>query len=68
LALNSPEGRCGQCLFLEIDDDDLLNYCVVTMLGLYDRAVLRAVGEKREVTPVGPQLGLRPDQPGAAGD
>jgi hypothetical protein len=45
-------------LILEIDDD-LLNDGMVTMLGLDNRDVLGAVGEKREVTPVRPQLGLR---------
>ena len=38
------------------------------MLGFDNHDILGAVGEKREVTPVGPQLRLRADQPGASND
>jgi hypothetical protein len=37
--------------------DDLLDDRVVAMPGLDDRDVLGAVGDKREVPPVRPQLG-----------
>ena len=50
-------GEVHQRLVFEIGDD-LLNDGVITMLGLDDRDVLGAVGEKREVPPVGPQLVL----------
>ena len=62
-----PEGKCTKRLVFEIGDD-LLDDGVVTMLGLDDRDVLGAVGEKAEVPPVGPQLGLGADQPGASDD
>jgi hypothetical protein len=54
-----------QRLILELDDY-LFDDGMVTMFGLDQGDVFGAVGEKREVTPVGPQLGLRSDQPGAA--
>jgi hypothetical protein len=41
---------------------------VLAVLGLDERDVLVAVGEKAEVPPVGPQLGLRAEQAGAAHD
>jgi hypothetical protein len=37
----------------------MLDDVVVAVLGLDQRDVLVAVGEKAEVPPVGPQLGLR---------
>jgi hypothetical protein len=48
--------------------DDLLDDGVVAMLGLDHRQLVGAVGDKRKVAPVGPQLGLLADQAGAPGD
>ena len=59
LALNSPEGR-GQRLVLEVRDD-LLDDGVIAMLSLDHLDLFGAVGDEREVTPVGPQLRLRAD-------
>ena len=60
-------GEVRQRLVFEVGDD-LLDDGVVAMLGLDERDVLGAVGDEREVPPVGPQLGLRADQPGAPDD
>jgi hypothetical protein len=51
-------GEVRERLVFEIADD-LLDDGVVAVLGLDARDVLVAVGEKAEVPPVGPQLGLR---------
>ena len=56
-----------QCLVFEIGDH-LLNDGVVAMLCLDERQLLGAVGEEREVAPVGPQLGLAAEQAGAPDD
>jgi len=56
-----------QCLVLEVCDD-LLDDGVIAVLGLNDRDLISAVGDEREVPPVGPQLGLRPEQAGAPDD
>ena len=48
--------------------DDLFDDGVITMLGLDDHDVLGAVGDEREVTPIGPQPRLRAKQSGAADD
>ena len=48
--------------------DDLLDDGVVAVLGLDDRDVVGAVGQKREVPPVGPQRGLGAEQAGAPHD
>jgi hypothetical protein len=60
-------GEVHKRLVLEIGDD-LLDDGVIAMLGLDQGDVLGAVGEQREVTPVGPQLCLRADQAGASDD
>jgi len=46
--------------------DDLFDDGVVAVLGLDDRDALGAVGDQREVPPVGKQLCLGAEQPGAA--
>jgi len=46
-------GEVRERLVFEIGDD-LLNDGVITMLGLDDRDVFGAVGDEREVPPVGP--------------
>ena len=56
-----------QRLVFEVGDD-LLDDGVVAVLGLDQGDVLGAVGEKAEVAPVGPQLGLGAEQAGAAHD
>ena len=53
-----------QRLVLQIGDD-LLDDGVLAVLGLDERDLLGAVGEKAEVPPVGPQLGLVAEQAGA---
>ena len=67
LAWKWPDGKCCKRLVFEVGDD-LLDDGVVAVLGLDERDVLGAVGDEREVPPVGEQLGLRADQPGAAHD
>jgi len=62
-----PGGEVRQRLIFEVDND-LLDDGVLAMLGLYDRDVLRAIGDEGEMSPVGPQLGLRTDQAGAPDD
>ena len=54
-----------QRLVFEIADREL-NDGVLTVFGLDQLERVGAVGQEREVTPVRPQLGLRPDQAGAA--
>ena len=56
-----------QRLVFEVGDD-LLDDGVIAVLGLDERDLVGAVGEEREVPPVGPQLGLRAEQPGASDD
>ena len=56
-----------QRLVFEVGDD-LLDDGVVAVLGLDERDVVGAVGDEREVPPVGPQLGLGAEQAGAADD
>ncbi|MEA2222883.1 MAG: hypothetical protein QOH83_1259 [Solirubrobacteraceae bacterium] len=58
-------GEVRERLVFEVGDD-LLYDGVVAVLGLDDRDVLCAVGEKGEVPPIGPQLGLGADQAGAS--
>ena len=60
-------GEVRQRLVFEVGDD-LLDDGVVAVLGLDDRDVVGAVGDEREVPPVGPQLGLGAEQAGAADD
>ena len=48
--------------------DDLFDDGVVAVLGLDDRDRGGAVGEKREVPPVGEQFGLGAEQAGAPDD
>jgi len=62
-----PGGEVRQCLVFEVGDD-LLDDGVLAVLGLDQCDVLVTVGEKTEVPPVGPQLGLRADEAGAADD
>jgi hypothetical protein len=62
-----PGGKVRQCLVFEVGDD-LLNDGVIAVLGLDDGEILGAVGDEGEVSPVGPQLGLRAEQTGAADD
>ena len=56
-----------QRLVFEVGDD-LLDDGVLAVFGLDHGDVLGAVGEKAEVPPVGPQLGLGAEQAGAADD
>ncbi len=56
-----------QRLLFEVGDH-LLDDGVVAMLGLDERDLFAAVADEREVAPVGPELGLRADQSGAADD
>src|SRR5205085_3963191 len=60
-------GEVLKGLVFEIADREL-DDGVLTVLGLDDGDLLGAVGEKREVAPVGPQLGLRSDKAGAPDD
>jgi hypothetical protein len=60
-------GEVRQRLVLEVGDD-LLDDRVLAVLGLDDGELVGAVGDKREVAPVGPQLGLRAEQAAAADD
>lgn len=46
-----------QCLVFEISDDQL-DVRVLAMLGIDGQDVLGAVGDQREVPPIGEQLGL----------
>jgi len=48
--------------------DDLLDDGVLAVLGLDEGALVGAVGEEAVVAPVGEQLGLRSEQPGAPDD
>ena len=52
-----------ECLVFEVADREL-DDGVLAVLSLDERDVLAAVGEEREVAPVRPQLGLRPDAAG----
>jgi hypothetical protein len=54
-------------LVFEIADGEL-DDGVLAVLGLDDLEEVGAVGDEREVAPVGPQLGLGADQAGAADD
>ena len=56
-----------QRLVFEVGDD-LFDDGVVAVLGLDDGDVVGAVGDEREVPPVGEQLGLGAEQAGAADD
>jgi hypothetical protein len=48
--------------------DDLFDDGVIAVLGLDERELVGAVGDEREVSPVGPQLGLHADESCAADD
>ena len=52
-----PGREVRQRLVFEVGDD-LLDDRVVAVLGLHQRDVLGAVGDEREVPPIGEQLGL----------
>ena len=54
-------------LVFEVADREL-DDGVLAMLGLDDADRVGAVGQEREVPPVGKQLGLRADQAGATHD
>jgi hypothetical protein len=60
-------GEVLKRLVFEVADREL-DDGVLAMLGFHDLDLLGAVGEKREVAPVGPQLGLRANQAGAPHD
>src|SRR5215207_7844573 len=60
-------GEVRQRLVFEVGDD-LLDDGVLAVLGLNERDLLGAVGDQTEVTPVGPELGLRAEQAGPADD
>ena len=54
-----------QGLIFEVADREL-DDGVLAVFGLDDRERVGAVGDEREVSPVGPQLGLGADKAGAA--
>ena len=56
-----------ECLVFEVADRELHDR-VLAVLRFDELDRVGAVGEEREVPPVGPQLGLRADQAGAADD
>ena len=60
-------GEVRQRLVFEVGDD-LFDDGVVAVLGLHYGDVVGAVGEKREVPPVGEQFGLGAEQAGAPDD
>ena len=62
-----PGGEVRQRLVFEVGDH-LFDDGVVAVLGFDERDLFVAVGEEREVPPVGPQLGLGAEQAGAADD
>ena len=57
----------GERLIFEISDREL-DDGVLSVLCLDHRKGVGAVGDEREVAPVGPELGLGADQAGAADD
>jgi hypothetical protein len=67
LAWRCPGREVRKRLVFEVCDD-LLDDGVVAVLGLDDREVFGAVGDQREVPPVGKQCGLRADEAGAPDD
>ena len=60
-------GEVRERLVFEVADREL-DDGVLAVLGLDHLERLAAVGEEREVAPVGPELGLRTEQAGAADD
>ena len=66
LALKLPGGEVRERLVFEVADREL-DDGVLAVLGLDERERLGAVGDEREVPPVGQQLGLRLRACGCAG-
>jgi hypothetical protein len=60
-------GEVRECLVFEVTDREFHD-CVLAVLRFDELERVGAVGQEREVAPVGPQLGLGADQAGAADD
>jgi hypothetical protein len=67
VAITLARGKVRQCLVFEVADRELDNG-VLAVLGFDDGQWLGAVGQEREVAPVGPEPGLGSEQPSAPHD